>query len=290
MFPADGAPQVLEGAGRPGEVDPGQVRVGQRHPGHRLAVPGHHVDHAGRQPGRLEQGHRVVRRELLGGRRLPHHHVAEQRGRGRQVPGDRGEVERRDREHEALERPVLHPVPGARARTPAARPAAAGRRRRCTARSRSARRRRRSPPGRPTWTGRGPSRRSASRATGPASRSAARRKTAARSSNDSARQAAGRAAGGGDRRDHVRVGGVASSPRTCRKLCGCTTATRSPDPMTGPAADGHGQLGPLSGELLDLGLERRRGPRCPAGTACTGSLIRRGNPVTASMTRRHLPP
>ena len=46
-------------------------------------------------------------------RRLPHHHVAEQRRRGRQVAGDRGEVERRDRQHEALERAVLEPVPRA---------------------------------------------------------------------------------------------------------------------------------------------------------------------------------
>ena len=110
---ADGAPQMLEGGGGAGEVDAGQVRVGQRDLGHRLPVPGDQVDHPGRQPGRLEQAHEVVRRELLGRRRLPHHHVAEQRGRGRQVARDRGEVERRDGQHEAFERAVLHPVPGA---------------------------------------------------------------------------------------------------------------------------------------------------------------------------------
>ena len=77
------------------------------------AVSGHQVDHAGRQARRLEQAHDEVRGELLGVRRLPHHGVAEQRGRGRQVAGDRGEVERRDREHEALERAVLQPVPAA---------------------------------------------------------------------------------------------------------------------------------------------------------------------------------
>ena len=110
---ADGAPQMLEGGGGAGEVNAGQVGVGQRDLGHRLPVPGDQVDHPGRQPGRLEQAHQVVRRKLLGRRRLPHHHVAEQRGRGRQVTRDRGEVERRDGQHEALERAVLHPVPGA---------------------------------------------------------------------------------------------------------------------------------------------------------------------------------
>src|SRR6516165_2251669 len=54
-----------------------------------------------------------MRRELLGGRGLPHHDVAQQGRRGGQVACDRGEVERRDRQDEALQRPVLHPVPGA---------------------------------------------------------------------------------------------------------------------------------------------------------------------------------
>ena len=49
-----------------------------------------------------------------GGRgRLPDDGVAHQRGRRREVAGDRGEVERRDGEDEALERPVLEPVPDA---------------------------------------------------------------------------------------------------------------------------------------------------------------------------------
>ena len=87
--------------------------MGQRDPGHRLPVAGDQVDHSWRQPGRLEQAHRVVRGQLLGRRRLPHHHVAEQGGRGRQVARDRGEVERGDGQHEALERAVLHPVPDA---------------------------------------------------------------------------------------------------------------------------------------------------------------------------------
>jgi hypothetical protein len=39
--------------------------------------------------------------------RLPDHGVAHQRRGGRQVAGDRGEVERRDGVDEALERPVV---------------------------------------------------------------------------------------------------------------------------------------------------------------------------------------
>ncbi len=49
------------------------------------------------------------------GRGLPDHRVAHERGGGGQVAGDRGEVERGDRVDEALERAVVHPVPGARA-------------------------------------------------------------------------------------------------------------------------------------------------------------------------------
>src|SRR5215469_15110735 len=48
---------------------------------------------------------------LLRRRRLPHHDVAGQGRCGRQVPGDRGEVERSYGQNEAFERPVFHPVP-----------------------------------------------------------------------------------------------------------------------------------------------------------------------------------
>ena len=75
-------------------------------PGTRLMTPG------GR-PGLLQQPHREVRGEQLGRRRLPHDRVAHQRGRGRQVAGDRGEVEGRDRVDEALERAVVDAVPDA---------------------------------------------------------------------------------------------------------------------------------------------------------------------------------
>ncbi len=113
MFCADGRPQVLEGRGRAGEVDAGQVGVRQRDLGDVDAVAGEHVDHARRQAGLLEQLHGQVRGELLGRRRLPQHGVAHERRRGRQVAGDRGEVERRDRVDEALERPVVGAVPHA---------------------------------------------------------------------------------------------------------------------------------------------------------------------------------
>ena len=67
----------------------------------------------GGRPAASKQPHRPVRRELLRRRRLPDHRVAHQRRRGRQVAGDRGEVERRDRVDEALQRPVVDPVPHA---------------------------------------------------------------------------------------------------------------------------------------------------------------------------------
>ena len=78
-----------------------------------MPSPGSMLMTPGRQPGLLQQPHREVRGELLGRRRLPHHGVAHQRRRGRQVAGDRGEVERGDRVDEALQRPVVEPVPDA---------------------------------------------------------------------------------------------------------------------------------------------------------------------------------
>ena len=67
----------------------------------------------GGSPASSSRTHDVVRRELLGVRRLPHDGVAHQRRGGRQVAGDRGEVERRDRVDEALERAVVDAVPDA---------------------------------------------------------------------------------------------------------------------------------------------------------------------------------
>ena len=94
-------------------MDAGQVAVGQGHPGDVEAVTGHHVDDARGHAGLLQQLHRQLGGHLLGGRRLPHDRVAHQRRRGRQVAGDRGEVERRDRVDEALERAVVGAVPDA---------------------------------------------------------------------------------------------------------------------------------------------------------------------------------
>ena len=108
---ADLLPQVLEGGRRSGEVDAGQPRVGQRHVGNREAVAGDQVDHPGRQPRGLEQLHRQVGRQGLRDRRLPHDGVAHQRRRGRQVAGDRGEVERRDRVDESVQRAVVAAIP-----------------------------------------------------------------------------------------------------------------------------------------------------------------------------------
>src|SRR5258707_1256230 len=50
----DRAPQVLEGRGGAGEVDPGEVRLAQGDVGDRLAVAGDQVDHARREAGLFE--------------------------------------------------------------------------------------------------------------------------------------------------------------------------------------------------------------------------------------------
>ena len=57
----------------------------------------------------------MCRQQRRGGR-FPDHRVAHQCRRRGQVAGDRREVERRDRQHETLERPVLHAVPLTRRR------------------------------------------------------------------------------------------------------------------------------------------------------------------------------
>ena len=105
------APQVLEHPGRTGEVDAGQAAVGEHHVGHLRPGAVHEVDDARGQSGGFEQLHRRVGGDGLGLRGLPHHGVAHQRRRGRQVAGDGGEVERGDRVDESLERAVFEPVP-----------------------------------------------------------------------------------------------------------------------------------------------------------------------------------
>ena len=68
------------------------------------------VDHAVRQPGFAQQLQRQVRDQGRALGRLPHHRVAEhRRAEGEVVHA--GEVERRDREDESLERTVFGGVP-----------------------------------------------------------------------------------------------------------------------------------------------------------------------------------
>ena len=109
-------PQVAEHRGRSGEADTGEVLVGQRPAGDVRPGAVHEVDHAGRQAGLLEDPHDhvVAERGLL--RRLPDHRVAHQRRRGREVAADRGEVERGDRQDEALQAALVEVVelPGRR--------------------------------------------------------------------------------------------------------------------------------------------------------------------------------
>jgi hypothetical protein len=69
------------------------------------------VDDPVGQAGSPEDLHGVVGRQRLLLGRLPHHGVAEHRWRRREVAGDGREVERGDGQHEALEGPVVEPVP-----------------------------------------------------------------------------------------------------------------------------------------------------------------------------------
>src|SRR5512133_1019955 len=108
---ADGLPDRVEDLGRAGEVDAGEVFARQGRVADLGAAAVDEVDHAGRNAGLLEQLHCPVRRVGGGRGRLPEHDVAHQGRAGREVRADGREVERRDREDEALERPVLHPVP-----------------------------------------------------------------------------------------------------------------------------------------------------------------------------------
>ena len=91
---------------------------------------------------------------------------------------------------------------------------------------------------------------------GPASRSAALRKMAARSSKSSARQAGAACLAASMAAATSTLVALPSWPSTCARLCGCTTSISSPAAICVLAADGHGELGPLAGELLDLGFQR----------------------------------
>ena len=111
---ADRFPHHLEDLGRAREVDTRQLGVMQHALRDLGGAAADEVDHAWRQAGLDEDLQQEVRDEQGLRRRLEHHGVAHEHGRGRQVGGDRREVEGADREDESLERPVLETVPGRR--------------------------------------------------------------------------------------------------------------------------------------------------------------------------------
>ncbi len=74
-------------------------------------VAGNHIDDAGRHAGRLIELHQVVGREHRARRGLPDDGVAHQRRRGRQVRGNRCEIERRDRVDESFEAAIFQLIP-----------------------------------------------------------------------------------------------------------------------------------------------------------------------------------
>ena len=108
---ADRLPHGVEDAGAAGEVDPGEIPMGEQLVRDHRRVAGDEIDDTGRQAGLSQQRHHVVRREHRARRRLPDDGVAHQRRCGGQVGGDRGEVERRDGVDEPFERAVLELVP-----------------------------------------------------------------------------------------------------------------------------------------------------------------------------------
>ncbi len=120
---------------------------------------------------------------------------------------------------------------------------------------------------------------------GPASRSAAFRKMAARSSNDSARQA------GAASRAAATAAATSSSvaspirPSTRLKLCGCTTSICSPPPIrrSPPTYMVSGVASPAS-SLIFRSTAARSG--LPGAYCLTGSFAGTGTLVTASMTDR----
>ncbi len=112
----DRRPDAVEDPRRACEVHSGEIGAREGSVADRGARAGQHVDHAVRQARLLEQAHDVVGRQHRRRGGLPENDVSHQCGRRRQVAGDRREVERRDREHEAFERAVFEPVRDARRR------------------------------------------------------------------------------------------------------------------------------------------------------------------------------
>ncbi len=111
---ADALPHHPEHIGRAGEVDTCELGMIEDDVGAVVRETRDEVEDARRQARLFEQLEDLPRREQLRLGGLPHDGVAHERARHRQVSRDRGEVERRQAEHEAFERPELAHVPHAR--------------------------------------------------------------------------------------------------------------------------------------------------------------------------------
>src|SRR5690606_10191455 len=108
---ADAAPERAEGRRAAGEVDAREVLAVERRGALLGAAAREHAPHAVRQARFAQELHDGPRAPELRGRRLPERDVAREDRRGRQVRADGEEVERRDREDEALERAIVRAVP-----------------------------------------------------------------------------------------------------------------------------------------------------------------------------------
>ena len=111
---ADRLPHPLKDRRRSREVNAGQVGMPKRYLPDLRPGTMDEVDHAVRQPGFLQQSHNDVGGVGGSGGRLPDDGVAEQSRAGREIAGNRGEVERCDGEDKPFQRPVLKLVPGPR--------------------------------------------------------------------------------------------------------------------------------------------------------------------------------
>ena len=113
---ADRLPHALEHRRGTGEVHAREVGARQRGVADLRARPVDQIDDPRRQPCRFVELHQEVRGVRRCRRGFPEDGVPHQGGAAREVAGDRREVERRHREDESLQRPVLHAVPRPRRR------------------------------------------------------------------------------------------------------------------------------------------------------------------------------